>query len=225
MWVMRKTIPAVAAASATAFLALGATASAQFTELGKLDTGIKPRCPAAPCSAVSRTTGFLARNGDTTTPMAATRSGRIVAWTVSLGRPTSKQIKWFDSKLGGASKAQVTVLQRSSDRKKKTTYRVIKQGEPVKLEPYFGRTRTFALHRSIAIKKGQVIGLTVPTWAPSLATSLADNYSWRASRTRAQCADYQLQTAQIKGTAEYACLYKNERITYSVWIVPTPVKR
>ena len=226
MWVMRKLIPSAAVVSVAALLTLSATASAEFIEVGKFDSAVKPGCPGTPCFAISRTTGFQARAGNTTTPMAATKAGRIVAWTISLGKPNSKQIDFFDSKLGGVSQAQITVLQRSSDRKKKTTYTVVAQGEATKLEPYFGRTATFALRRSIAVKKNQVIALTVPTWAPALATGQASEVSWRAARTKAQCEDTQVQTAQgeVKDSAAYDCLYKTARLTYSVTMVATPAR-
>ena len=228
MWVMRKRILPAAVLSVAALLALSASASAEFIEIGKFDSAVKPGCPVMPgCTAISRTTGYQARAGNAATPMAAPKSGRIVAWTISLGRPNSKQIDFFDSKLGGVSQAQITVLQRSSDRRKKTTYAVVAQGEAMKLEPYFGRTTIFALRRSIPVKKNQVIALTVPTWAPALATGQASDVSWRASRTKAQCDDTQGQTAQleVKDSAAYDCLYKTARLTYSVTMVATPPRR
>lgn len=227
MWVMRKPISTAAVLSVAAFLTLSASASAEFIEIGKFDSAVKPGCPGTPCFAISRTTGYQARAGNVTTPMAVTKSGRIVAWTIALGRPNTKQIRFFDSKLGGVAQAQITVLQRSTDRRKKTTHIVAAQGEAVKLQPYFGRTVTFALRRSIPVKRNQVIALTVPTWAPALATGQASEVSWRASRTRAQCEDTQGQTAQlkVKDSAAYDCLYKTARVTYSVTMVATPPRR
>ena len=224
MWVMRKLIPSAAVLSAAALLALSAPAGAEMIEIGKLDSAVKPGCPGTPCFAIGRTTGYQARAGATTTPMAAPKNGRIVAWTIVLSKPSSKQISYFDSKLGGASQAQITVLQRSTSKSKKTTYTTVAQGEAVKLEPYFGRTSTFALRRSLPIRKNQVVALTVPTWAPSLATGLASDVSWRAARTKAQCEDTQVQTAQteLKKSAAYDCLYKTARITYSATLVATP---
>ena len=40
--------------------------------------------------------------------------------------------------------------------------------EPQKLEKYFGSTVQFALDKSIPVKKGWLVALTVPTWAPIL---------------------------------------------------------
>lgn len=226
MWVMSKrSIPALTL-SAAALLALAIPASADVVEVGKFDSTLKPACPAKPCYAISRTTGYRARSGAVRTPMVASRSGRIVAWTISLGKPTSKQIKFFETTLGGASQAQIAVLERSKSKTKRTTYSVVAIGTPVKLEPYFGRTSTFALHRSLPIQKGQVIGITVPTWAPAMASGQASDTSWRASRTKAQCEDYQAPTAQteVKDTSVYDCLYTGTALTYSATVVPTPAR-
>ena len=224
MWVMRKLIQSAAVLSAAAFLALSAPAGADLVDLGKLDAAQKPGCPGDPCFAISRTTGYRAKAGSVTSPMVAPRSGRVVAWTVSLGKPSSKQIKYFDGVGGGASQAQLAILQRSTSKSKRTTYSVVALGEMVKLEPYFGRTSTFALRRTIPVKKGQVVGLTVPTWAPAMATGLSNDFSWRASRTKAQCEDTQVPTAQteVKSTAKYDCLYRGVGLTYSALMVPTP---
>lgn len=224
MWVMRKPLIPAAVLTVAASLVLSASAGAEIVEIGKIEPNARPGCPGDPCYAISRTTGYQAKAGSSASTMVVPKGGRIVAWTIALGKPNSKQISFFDSKLGGASQAQITVLERSSNKKKKTTFTTVAQGEPAKLSPYFGKTVTFALRRSIVVKKNQVLALTVPTWAPALATGLASDVSWRASRSKAQCEDTQGQTAQteLKKSAEYYCLYKTARITYSVTMVPTP---
>ena len=54
----------------------------------------------------------------------------------------------------------------------------------VKLEKYFGKTAQFPLERSIPVKKGYIVALTVPTWAPALALGFGKDTSWRASRAK-----------------------------------------
>jgi hypothetical protein len=180
----------------------------------------KPSCPAAPCLAVSRTTGFQSKVGTNRGFMRVPQDGRIVSWTISLGKPGKKQVQFFDDKLGGESQAQITVLRAGT----KLRFRTIAQGEPQKLAPYFGQTVEFALQRSIPVKKGYVIGLTIPTWAPALAVNLPNDNSWRASRTKGTCEDTQAQTAQpVNGLAQYYCLYKGARLTYSARVVADPV--
>ncbi len=209
-------------------LAAPTIASAKMIDLGAFDTSLKPGCPGTPCYAISRTTGYQSRSGVKKSPLVVTRDGRIVAWTVSLGKPTSKQIKFFDSKLGGEATAQLTILsvtkKSTKTPKAKDGAVVSRQGELVKLKPYFGKTVQFALQRSILVKKGQIIALTVPTWAPALATGLDSSTVWNASRGKGQCEDTQTQTSQlaVKQFSDFYCKYTTARITYSAQIVPNP---
>ena len=105
----KRLLPLLVMLSAVALAAPG-IASAKMIDLGAFDTSLKPGCPGTPCYAISRTTGYQARSGSKKAPMVVSRNGRIVAWTIALGKPTSKQIKFFDSKLGGEATAQLTIL-------------------------------------------------------------------------------------------------------------------
>ena len=225
----KRLFPLLAVFSALALIG-PSLASARIIDLGPLDSVAKPGCPGTPCYAISRTTGYQTRNATSKAPMVVTRNGRIVAWTIALGKPTTKQIKFFDSKLGGEATAQLTILSVTKKSKKTPKAKdgavVSRQGETVKLKPYFGKTVQFALQRSIPVKKGQIVALTVPTWAPALATGLDSSTVWKASRGEGQCEDTQGQTSQLaaKQFSDYYCKYTTARITYSAQIVsdPTP---
>jgi hypothetical protein len=206
-------------AAAVAALAIPAGASAEIVEVGAIPPASPPSCPARPCLAVSRTTGYQAKVGTTRGLMTVPQDGRIVAWKISLGKPGTKQIAFFDSKLGGEATAQITIIRPG----RKLRSRVMAQGEPQKLSPYFGTTVEFPLEKTIAVKKGWVVALTVPTWAPALADGLGPDTSWRAARGKGTCEDTQTQTAQTQPSqlAQYYCLYK-ARLTYSATLVSTP---
>jgi hypothetical protein len=210
----------LAAAALGAALAFPTAASASFVEIGKDGPEAQPSCPTSPCLAVSRTTGYQAKVGPKRGLMTVPQSGRLVAWTISLGKPGKKQIAFFDSKLGGEATAQLTVLRVG----KHLRHRVAGQGDLQKLSPFFGTTVQFALERSIPVKKGWLIGLTVPTWAPALAVGLGGDTSWRASRGKGTCDDTQSQTAQtqVAQLSQYYCLYRTARLTYSATLIPTP---
>jgi hypothetical protein len=207
-------------AAAIVLALLPAAASARLTEIGATSVAAVPSCPASPCLAVSRTTGYEARSGTLASPMVVPRDGKIVAWTISLGKPTAKQIAFFDSTEGGPASAGITIIRPG----KKLFYRVQDQSPLVLLQPYFGLTAQFALDRTIPVKAGWVIGLTVPTWSPSLAVGYNNDTSWRASRSRAQCKDTTTQTAQLLlgQLAQYYCLYRTARLTYTATLISTP---
>lgn len=210
--------PFIGLAALVAALVTAAPASAKIVEVGRTDA--TPACPASPCLAVSRTTGYQIKVADERGSFVVPADGKIVAWSIALGKPTTEQIAFFDKGLGGRASARLTVL-----RAGQTLYsRVVTQSPVQRLAPYFGQTVQFPLGRALNVKKGYVIALTVPTWAPALTPLLTDHSSWRASRAKDKCNDTSTQTAQmaLAQLAQYSCLYK-ARLTYSATLVTRPV--
>ena len=209
----------VVAAFCVATLATTSTpASAKIVEIGRTD--VAPACPATPCLAVSRTTGYQVKVADERNAFVVPEDGKIVAWSIGLGKPTPEQISYFGKNFGGAATARLTVL-----RAGETLYsRTVTQSPVERLEPYFGQVVQFPLGRALNVKKGYVIALTIPTWAPSLTPLLTDHSSWRASRPEGKCNDLDAQTAQmsLNLVAQYRCLYK-ARLVYSATLVTRPV--
>jgi hypothetical protein len=221
---MRRISTAVLASLAFTLL-LPAGSPATLSEVGVIPSTSPetvPSCPTSPCLAVSRTTGFQTKVGPVGGPLTAPRSGTIVAWTIMLGKPNPTQIKFFDANEGGPPEAGIAILRQV--KKKVLTYKLEAQSPTVKLEQYFGKTAQFPLETTISIKKGDLVALTVPTWAPSLALGFGNDTSWRASRQKSQCASTSAQTAQMQvNTAlQYFCLYQTARLTYSATLISTP---
>ena len=225
-----------AAPIALAALALLAPSAAQakIIELGKTATEPKPSCPTvAPtattpgvkCLAMSRTTGYQASVGAEKNLFKVPEDGKLVAWTVTLAEPNKKEREFFEKTLGGKASAGVTVLRPGRKLYARTT-----GASPIEpLSAYFGQTVQFPLARALTVKKGYIVALTVPTWAPVLAINFGNDHSWRASRTKEQCDDTATQTAQTTPGAltRFTCLYRTARLTYSATIItdPKPAKR
>jgi hypothetical protein len=211
--------PAVLAAS-TALAVLPAGAGAKVIEIGQTANPFMPSCPATPCFAVSRTTGYQAKVGTDRGLMTVPANGRIVAWTISLSKPSAAQISFFNAKLGGASQAGLSVL--TVGKHLNDTVRLA--GPLTLLEPYFGGTAQFPLATSLPVRKGDLLALTVPSWAPALQVNLANDTSWRASRLRSTCKNNTTQTAQLQVGAktQYYCLYSGARLTYSATLITNP---
>jgi hypothetical protein len=212
-------------ASAMLALALPAVAPAKLSEVGVIgatNPATVPSCPSSPCLAVSRTTGFQVKIGTVRNPMGVPRTGTIVAWTVTLGKPTATQIKFFDANEGGVSEAALAILRPLP--KPNLTYKLVAQSPLIKLQPYFGKTAQFPLETTIPVKKGDEIALTVPSWAPALALGFGNDTSWRASRPKKQCTSTNTQTAhtQVASSVQYFCLYQTARLTYSATLISTP---
>jgi len=222
---LMKRISTVLLASLGLALALPTGSPATLVEVGVLPAttpATVPSCPASPCLAVSRTTGFQVKVGTAYQFLTAPRNGTIVAWTIMLGKPNATQIKFFNANEGGASQAGIAILRPQP--KPGLTYKLIGQSPPVMLEPYFGKTAQFPLETTLAVKKGDIVALTVPSWAPALALGFGHETSWRASRPRSQCASTSAQSThtQIGTPVQYFCLYQTARLTYSATFISTP---
>jgi hypothetical protein len=216
------------ALAALAALLVPAGASARTAELGlgsdsQLGT---PSCPSSPCLAVTRTTGFQLILGGRRNPFVAPRTGRITAFTIRLGRPTARQVDFFDQQSGGKAAARIAVLRpMPAQRRGQIRYRLQAQSDPFQLERYFGRTAQFPLYTSLLIRRGWVVALNVQTWAPALAVNGLDNtFAWRASRVKPCSENPERQPPHTQpGTVrEYFCTYRPARLTYSATLVSTP---
>jgi hypothetical protein len=221
---MRRIIIALLASLSLA-LVLPAVAPATLSELGVIGAttpATVPSCPSSPCLAVSRTTGFQARVGPARSLLSVPRTGTIVAWTISLGKPSATQIKFFNTNEGGESEAGIAILR--PQKKPNLAYKLLASSPTVKLQPYFGKTAQFPLEATLPVKKGDVVALSVPSWAPALALGFGNDTSWRASRPRAQCTSTSSQTTHtaVGTTVQYYCLYQTARLTYSATLISTP---
>lgn len=202
-------------------LAAPVAAHAEIKELGQFDHTQRGSCPAKPCQALSRTTGYQVKVGDQRGPMVAPSNGRLVAFTIGFGKPGKKQTAFFSQRLGGKASVRLTVLNPRS----KLRSRAVVSSPAFDPTPYFGTTAQFALAASLPIKKGQIAALTTSTWAPVMTLNQPPTSSWRASRNKGTCDDYATQTAQTgpNQLARYFCLYKGVRLAYSATFIPDPV--
>jgi hypothetical protein len=208
-----------AAVALAAALAVPAAASAKLTEMGAMADGVRGVCPEN-CQAVSRTTGYQAKIGPDRSLYQAPEDGRIVAWTIGLGKPGPKQTAFFNERLGGESQAAIVVLAPG----KKLVRQVVAKAPLQPLTDYFGTIVQFPLTQSLPIKKGQYIGLTVPSWAPALQIGLGSDTSWRASRAADGCGDTSTQSALVGSNSSVAfkCLFRTARLTYSATFISSP---
>ena len=210
--------PALIAASVALVCAAAPSASARIVEVGQAPTEGVPTCPASPCLAVSRTTGYQAKVVDSRAHYVIPANGRIVAFSIRLGAPNKRQIKFFEDNFGKAS-AGLAVIRRGD----RLFGRVVAASPVMQLSDYFGQTVQFPLDRALKVEKGNVIGLTVPSWAPALSTLTDDGSSWRASRGLKACDNTDSQTAQtaVGALTQYRCLYR-ARLTYTATLITDP---
>ncbi len=216
-----KRIPLGVALAVCLLGAAASTASAKTYELGAANDAATVSCPDN-CFVVTRTTAMQVRTGALRYPTTVPRSGRIVAFTLQLGSLNDRQIHFFNSTYGGTSRVQLTVLRQQA--RPARSYEVVATTGIFKIQPFFGTTVQFPLKTTLAAQKGDLIALTVPTWAPVLAVNLPQENGWRASRA-SDCSNLAIQTAQtmLGNSTQYKCLYQTARVTYTATLISTPV--
>jgi hypothetical protein len=206
-------------------LAPGSASSAarKVTVLGQTQSAPKAACPTSPCEAVGSVSGFQTRAGAVDNPFVVPYNGKIVAWSMSLSKPKQSQQSFFNNFYGSPPEARIAVLSQSPG-KGTPRYTLLRQGPAVVLTPFLGSNVTFALDQPLVVKQGNIIGLTIPTWAPTFAVGLTDNSGWRASRQAGKCtrtADIKASRPQqrVGSTKQYGCFYKTARLLYTATIV------
>jgi hypothetical protein len=213
----------------TVALALPSSASARIVELGGTADAAPLNCPGtteAPCVAAVRMTGYQGRSsGGPKNPFYIRRDGVLVAFTVELAKPTAEEISFFNDNFGTPSTARISVLRRGSTRKTRLDHRLINQSDRFGLDSYFGSKPTFVFDQPIPVKKGNWIALTVPTWAPLLATNLSRGNWWRSSRPKGSCEPpkslRQFALEDLREVAQFGCTYHGARLLYSVTYIPS----
>ncbi|MFL5899132.1 MAG: hypothetical protein ACJ76D_11860 [Solirubrobacterales bacterium] len=189
--------------------------------LGKTASEPDPSCPGLPCQAVGSVTGFQVDNGQTRLPFLIPHDGTIRAWGLTLAQPTNSQRTFFNGFFGTPPEARLAILHRVPGTQP-PRYALRTQGSIKVLSPYLGQTVEFGANLKVA--KGDIVGLSVPTWAPAFAQELTANNVWRASREAGTCknaTDIRQGEPQQKvgGRATYGCKYTTARLLYTATLV------
>ena len=186
-----------------------------------------------PCRVEGHVTGFQVKAGGVANPYEAPFDGKLVAWSITLSRPsradsktTTDEVGFFDEFLGKPSQARIGVL-RPVEGSKPPKYTLVRQSPLERLNPYFGSTPVFALEHPLTVLRGQVVALTIPTWAPMFAFNISSEDTWRGSRLTGHCASKQdIQGGHpqqgVGKTKTYGCYYSNARLLYTATLVKKP---
>lgn len=222
----RLAVAAVAAGLVATLVALvagtSAAAPARITVvLGQTATVPDPSCPELPCQAVGSVTGFQLSNGQARLPFRVPADGRITAWTLTLSQPTNKQRSFFNGFFGAPPEARLAIIRRVPGTNP-PRYNLRRQSAIRVLSPYLGQTVRFST--SLTARRGDIVALTVPTWAPAFAEGLPGSNTWRASRAPGRCTnttDVRQGEPHVRVGARmtYGCRYSTARLLYTATLV------
>jgi hypothetical protein len=199
----------------------GAAKQKTTVVLGETSAQPDPSCPALPCQAIGSVTGFQVSNGQTSLPFRVSRSGRVKSWSLTLAQPTNSQRSFFNGFFGTPPQAGLAILRRVPG-SNPPRYNLRSKGSIKVLSSYMGQRVTFSAN--LKVQKGDIVGITVPTWAPAFAQGLTSKNVWRASREPGKCTnstDVRQGEPQTKvgKRATYGCKYSTARLLYTVTVV------
>src|SRR5918996_434010 len=146
---------AVCAAVLAAVLGAGSAGAAPRVAVLGAAAPATPSCPTT-CQAVGKTTGFQTSITGARNPFVATFRGRIVAWSIKTGAPSTKpnpnnnnvgDYDFLTRTFGGPPRARISVLKPIMKKVKrgKPIYKLKSQSPVEDLAQYLGQTTTFTL--------------------------------------------------------------------------------
>ncbi|MDQ5894443.1 MAG: hypothetical protein QG596_704 [Actinomycetota bacterium] len=159
--------------------------------LGATKNRVTPNCgsqaASRACIAEGKITGYqvFQRGATGKNFVVPFNRGKVVAWSIQLSNPTARdnnrlgpaQRPYFNRLFGTPSKARISILRQVQKNKKgPPRYKLIRASGTQVLNPYFGTEIKFAI-RPLNVAKGDVVALTIPTWAPAFWVPLACNAS------------------------------------------------
>jgi hypothetical protein len=218
---MRRTLPLLAVLG---LLALAPAAQARVVEVGADATpSAGASCPQD-CQGIGRVSGYMGRAGGRSDPYMIRRDGKIVAFTITLGDPDEEQTQFFTDLYGGPPQVRLSILRRGKTRKTRLTHRLLRQSDLFRVDRYFGSSPSFALDEPLEVERGNIVALTVPTWAPAFGVNLPRTNWWRSSRRRGDCDNVSQRAAQQfqGGLRAYGCTYFRARLLYTATYIPDP---
>ena len=154
-------------------------------------------------------------------PFLIKTKGTIKDWTLTLAQPTNSQRSFFNGFFGTPPEARLAILHRVPATNP-PRYTLRRQGAIKVLSPFLGQTVKFG--SSLKVEKGDIVGISVPTWAPIFSQGLSANNVWRASREVGTCTNptdiRQGEPQQVIGKrADYGCKYTTARLLYTATLV------
>ncbi len=161
-------------------------------------------------------------------PYLIRRDGKITAFTVKLGKVTSgdpgAQKEFFDERFDAPAAVQISIVRPGKKRRRRNDYRVVGESGIFPVDRYFGSSPTFVLDKPLNVKRGSIVALTIPTWAPVLAGEQARGDFWRSSRPKGDCGSGQENAPnsvqERKDLSTWGCNYRGERLLYTATYVP-----
>jgi hypothetical protein len=221
------------------FAIVPSVATAADIQLGETKTPmVAPVCPPGvaqdQCNiVVPQMTVFNVTSDGLSNPMIVHRPGEIVSLKVGISAISSNaktlrtDVAYLNKAYGGPAEAMLAVL-RHVGPPGQPSWAVAAESPAYQLQPYRSQVVQFPLATPLPVIPGELVALTVPTWAPILSYDLtANKFAYRQSRmtncTKAGASTVIQAQLTIGQQARYGCSYQGTRVQYSAEEITTPV--
>ncbi len=188
------------------------------------------------CQAIGSVTGFQLKAGGDHHAFELPHNARIVAWAVSVARTNKLETNAFGSfdffgshQYGQGPTASLAILKKMKHQGSR--FRLVRSSPIQNLASAQGHKQYFVLKKPLKAKKGMIAGITVPTWAPIIASNaaVAKDNAWKASRNPKKCGgntDQERRQNAIdarpqlnkKSVRRYGCLYTDRLLYWAYYI-------
>ncbi len=200
---------------------------------------VAPTCPAnaqgSACEIVlTQVTAYETLRDGVANPDEIRRSGVIASFDLGLAGTsliTPAVLTSLDKTYGGPPEVQLTVL-RQVGTPTDPVFRVAAQSGIFQLRPELGTVAEFPLIDPLPVVRGEMLAVTVPTWAPVLSFELSTTqFAYAQSRSQvikagtSSCdttGGANLAQIAIGSLSNYGCSYLGTRIEYSALEITTP---
>ena len=226
-----------------AVIAPGAADSAplRVVVFGQTASTPPPACPGKivneveiiPCRVEGHVSGFQALAGGVARPYEAPFEGKVVAWSITLSRPSTKvtstttdEVGFFNEFLGQPSEARIGIL-RPVEGSNPPQYKLVRQSPVEVLNSYFGSTVIFALEHPLSVLQGPDRRAHRPHLGADVRLQrrrqrhLARQSAAKTLHLQSRHQDGHPQ--QVVGKMKtYGCYYSNARLLYTATLVKKP---
>ncbi len=174
-------------------------------------------CPGGHCDEITRETVFPAAGGAGAGSTTVGSRAHLEEWRITLGKPSSSETSALDRRLG-PPRVAIAVLRPTPG--EGSSYKLLGLGPTEDLASYLGTTARFHIGAPLALERGDVVALSVLSWAPALIAGGSGTYrASRPSRGRIsqECQAPTRPQVAPGSIAEYGCSYSGV-LTYTAQV-------
>ena len=192
------------------------------------------------CQITGQVTGYQRSVRGESNPFRVGSKGKIVAWSVSLARPSEEEREVFGEaaqtdEFGKSPTAGISILRKVQGEGRQ--FKLVRASPVLEVQAHYGDAPIFTLQTPLRVRRGDVVALTTATWLPAFAfKGQGAKDVWIASRRSANCeipdsvpADERLEYffahtsphRKVGSKRRYECMYDNARLLYKAYLAPS----